>query len=470
MLAEAERRAARAAGCPSWTPPTSRWSPSTRVGSRDLDQAVHLAARGDGYRVSYAIADVGAFVRARRRARRRGPPARADALQPRPADAAAPAGAQRGRGQPAARPAARRPSLWTIDLDADGEPVARRPAPGPGPQPRAAGLPVGAGAGRRRHAARAAGPAARRSARCSQRRAAERGAIELGTPGPGGRRATPDGGWTLALRGDLPVEGWNAADLAAHRPLRRRAHARRRRRRAAHAARRPGPRTSTGCGCWPRRSASTGRPTPAPARSSPASTRPAPGTRPSSRRRSPCCAGAGVHAVRRRAARAARPQRASARPTRTSPRRCAGWSTGSAPRSAWRWPPGASPTPELRAALPELPGPDGRLGPAHPRGRAGRRRRHRGLAAARPGGRRSSPPSSSTPRTAAAPWCSTASPIRGRCTGRGPAARAPGCGSGSRRPTSPAGRVRFALAGRHDAGRRTSPPGCRASGRRSSPR
>src|SRR4051794_41435206 len=31
-------------------------------GSRDLDQAVHLAARGDGYRVTYAIADVGGFV------------------------------------------------------------------------------------------------------------------------------------------------------------------------------------------------------------------------------------------------------------------------------------------------------------------------------------------------------------------------------------------------------------------------
>src|SRR3954471_9916277 len=31
-------------------------------GSRDLDQAVHLAARGNGFRVTYAIADVGGFV------------------------------------------------------------------------------------------------------------------------------------------------------------------------------------------------------------------------------------------------------------------------------------------------------------------------------------------------------------------------------------------------------------------------
>lgn len=31
-------------------------------GSQDLDQAVHLTRRGDGYRVRYAIADVAAFV------------------------------------------------------------------------------------------------------------------------------------------------------------------------------------------------------------------------------------------------------------------------------------------------------------------------------------------------------------------------------------------------------------------------
>ena len=42
-----------------------------------------------------------------------------------------------------------------------------------------------------------------------QARAAERGAIELGTPDQE-VRATPDGGWTLAFRGDLPVEAWNA--------------------------------------------------------------------------------------------------------------------------------------------------------------------------------------------------------------------------------------------------------------------
>src|SRR4051812_35909138 len=31
-------------------------------GARDLDQALHIERRGDGHRVHYAIADVGAFV------------------------------------------------------------------------------------------------------------------------------------------------------------------------------------------------------------------------------------------------------------------------------------------------------------------------------------------------------------------------------------------------------------------------
>src|SRR3954469_8752058 len=125
-------------------------------GSRDLDQAVHLAARGTGFRVTYAIADVGGFVLLGgglgAGARRRG----AAALPPGPAHAAAPAGAQRGRGQPAPRPghAGRR---------LDPRPRRRRRAdrlrrpPGPRAQPRAAGLPRRPGPGRRRHAARAAG-------------------------------------------------------------------------------------------------------------------------------------------------------------------------------------------------------------------------------------------------------------------------------------------------------------------------
>ena len=159
MLAEAERRAAE--------PPLPELD-ATDVplvtldppGSRDLDQAVHLAARGDGYRVSYAIADVGAFVRpgsaidaeARRRGQTLYSPDRRTPLHP----------PVLSEGAASLLPDELGPAvLWTIDLDADGEPVARRPAPGPGPQPRPARLPVGAGAGRRRDAARAARAAAR---------------------------------------------------------------------------------------------------------------------------------------------------------------------------------------------------------------------------------------------------------------------------------------------------------------------
>ena len=52
-------------------------------GARDLDQALHLERRGDGHRVRYAIADVGAFVRPGRRHRRGGARARRDRLRAR---------------------------------------------------------------------------------------------------------------------------------------------------------------------------------------------------------------------------------------------------------------------------------------------------------------------------------------------------------------------------------------------------
>ena len=41
---------------------TSRFVTIDPVGSRDLDQALHVQARGEGHRVHYAIADVAAFV------------------------------------------------------------------------------------------------------------------------------------------------------------------------------------------------------------------------------------------------------------------------------------------------------------------------------------------------------------------------------------------------------------------------
>ena len=176
------------------------------VGSRDLDQAVHLAARDGGYRVSYAIADVGAYVRlggaldaeARRRGQTLYCPDRRIPLHP----------PVLSEGAASLLPDQLRAAvLWTIDLDADGEPVrvdlrrarvrsrAQLDYPSVQAQVDAGTLPE----------ALALLPEV---GRLLQQRGAERGAIELGTPEQEVMAAAD--GWTLALRGDLPVEGWNA--------------------------------------------------------------------------------------------------------------------------------------------------------------------------------------------------------------------------------------------------------------------
>lgn len=89
-------------------------------GSRDLDQALHIARRGEGHLVSYAIADVGAFVDPGSaldlEAHARGatvyaPDAKAP-LHPVSLSEGA-ASLLPGRWRPAA--------LWTLDLDAEGE-------------------------------------------------------------------------------------------------------------------------------------------------------------------------------------------------------------------------------------------------------------------------------------------------------------------------------------------------------------
>ncbi len=206
VLAEAARRAAqpRLPELDATDVPLVTLDP---LGSRDLDQAVHLARRGEGYRVSYAIADVGAVVEL-------------DG----PLDAEA-----RGRGQTLYSPDRRTPlhppelsegaasllpgelraaALWTIDLDADGEPVHV--------DVRRARVRSRAQLDYRSVQAQAEGgtlPEALallpRIGALLQERAAERGAIELGTPEQE-VVAGADGGWTLELRGDQPVEAWNA--------------------------------------------------------------------------------------------------------------------------------------------------------------------------------------------------------------------------------------------------------------------
>ncbi len=93
------------------------------VGSMDLDQAMHLQRRGDGYRVHYAIADVSSFVPAdgalHRETWRRGEtqysPDLATPLHPRELSEDA-ASLLPDRCRPAV--------LWTIDLGRDGEPLA----------------------------------------------------------------------------------------------------------------------------------------------------------------------------------------------------------------------------------------------------------------------------------------------------------------------------------------------------------
>jgi exoribonuclease R len=206
VLAEAERRA-REPQLPELDATDVPLVTLDPPGSRDLDQAVHVAARADGYRVSYAIADVGSFVRpggtvdaeARRRGQTLYSPDKRTPLHP-PVLSEGAASLLPGELRPAV--------LWTIDLDADGEPIrvdlrrarvrsrAQLDYPsvqaqvGDGTLPDALALLPTVGA-------------------LLQQRAAERGAIELGTPDQE-VVAAPDGGWTLTMRGDLPVEGWNA--------------------------------------------------------------------------------------------------------------------------------------------------------------------------------------------------------------------------------------------------------------------
>lgn len=188
-------------------------------GATDLDQAFTASRRGDGYRVSYAIADVGAFVRAGGaidvEARKRGAtlysPDTRTPLHP-PILSEDRASLLAGTEKPAL--------LWTIDLDGDGRPTDSRieravvrvreaisyaeaqhridrgrgrggsggDGGGNGGDPR---LDLLAEIGARR-----------------QEREAERGGVSLDLPA---QEVVEQGGtYTLAFDRQLPVEGWNA--------------------------------------------------------------------------------------------------------------------------------------------------------------------------------------------------------------------------------------------------------------------
>jgi exoribonuclease R len=176
-------------------------------GSRDLDQAVGVTARTDGYRVHYAIADLGAVV-----------------VPGGPLDAEV-----RDRGQTVYLPdgsvplhppvlsedaasllpdGPRAAVLWTIDLDAAGEPVAvdvRRAVVRSRARLDYAGVQADHEAGRLHPAIGALAEVG------TLRRAlaVRRGAIELELPEQEVVRI-PAGGWTVQVRQRVDVEAWNA--------------------------------------------------------------------------------------------------------------------------------------------------------------------------------------------------------------------------------------------------------------------
>ena len=178
------------------------------AGSRDLDQALALARRGDGYRVSYAIADVAAFVRPGgaidTEARARGttlycPDKRAPLHPP-----------ELSEGRASLLPGEDRPALlWTIDLDAAGLPTSGRLERALVRSRAALSYPEA-------QAAISAGRAdpggslllLAEIGRLRQEREAERGGISLNLPAQKVERT--DDGYELGFERPLPVEDWNA--------------------------------------------------------------------------------------------------------------------------------------------------------------------------------------------------------------------------------------------------------------------
>ena len=175
-------------------------------GSRDLDQAMHLERRGGGYRVRYAIADVGAVVApggaVDREAHRRAttvycPDVRVPLHPPVLSEGAA--SLLPGQVRPAV--------VWTVDLDEAGEVLAGTPERATVRSTARLDYPTEQA---RREAGQAEGPLVLLGAIGELRRAVEarRGGVSLGRPEQE-VVATPDG-WRLTLRAPLPVEEDNA--------------------------------------------------------------------------------------------------------------------------------------------------------------------------------------------------------------------------------------------------------------------
>lgn len=174
-------------------------------GARDLDQAMYLERAGDGYLVWYAIADVGAFVRpggaldeeAHRRGQTLYAPSYRVSLHP----------PMLSEGAASLLPGEVRPALvWRIAVDAEGE-----------------GGDVDVFRARVRSRAQldyatvqdavdngTAEPLLnllREIGELRQKHERERGGVSLRLPDQ--EVDASGGGWTLRLRENLPVEGWN---------------------------------------------------------------------------------------------------------------------------------------------------------------------------------------------------------------------------------------------------------------------
>lgn len=177
------------------------------AGAKDLDQAMLLRRRGSGYRLDYAIADPGHFIRpggaldaeARRRGQTLYLPDELVPLHP----------PQLSEDAASLLPEEVRPAvLWTVDCDSDGAPervhvrraLVRSVAQFDYDTVRdrlAAGTP---------HPSYALLPAL---GRLRRELAVGRGAVELQLPEQQAV-ADGDGGWKLVLRSRVDVEAWNA--------------------------------------------------------------------------------------------------------------------------------------------------------------------------------------------------------------------------------------------------------------------
>ena len=176
-------------------------------GSMDLDQALLIERRGEGYRVNYAIADLAAFVtpggaldaETHARGETYYSPDGTEPLHPRELSEAA----------ASLLPDVDRPAqLWQLDLDAKGELVGtsvRRALVRSRQRLDYAGVQQQLDSG----TASSELQLLAEVGQLRQERARDRGAVSLPTPEQL-VECGPDGTWHLTLRSQLAVEGWNA--------------------------------------------------------------------------------------------------------------------------------------------------------------------------------------------------------------------------------------------------------------------